>query len=146
MGKTNKSARNHPSSAASAALGAFLRAMRSRTKPESVGIPSVGQRRVPGLRREEVAQLPGIGVAWYRWLEQGHDVNGSSDVLDRLYGALALSGPRAMLMMNSRILEADRVLSPLVLFQCDWTQLDQDERLTEAAARLVDAVSLASTI
>jgi len=64
--------------------------MRSRTKPESVGISSVGQRRVPGLRREEVAQLAGMGVAWYTWLEQGRDVNVSSDVLERLYTALAL--------------------------------------------------------
>jgi len=65
--------------------------MRSRTKPGSVGISSVGQRRVPGLRREEVAQLAGVGVAWYTWLEQGRDVNVSSDVLERLHAALALS-------------------------------------------------------
>jgi transcriptional regulator with XRE-family HTH domain len=65
--------------------------MRSRTKPGSVGISSFGQRRVPGLRREEVAQLAGVGVAWYTWLEQGRDVNVSSDVLERLHAALALS-------------------------------------------------------
>ena len=91
MSTTTKSARNHPSSPASAALGAFLRAMRSRTQPGSVGFSSVGQRRVPGLRREEVAQLAGVGVAWYTWLEQGRDVNVSSDVLERLHTALALS-------------------------------------------------------
>jgi transcriptional regulator with XRE-family HTH domain len=65
--------------------------MRSRTQPGSVGISSAGQRRVPGLRREEVAQLAGVGVAWYTWLEQGRDVNVSSDVLERLHAALALS-------------------------------------------------------
>ncbi len=92
MSTTTKSARSQPSSPASAALGAFLRAMRSRTKPGSVGFSSVGQRRrVPGLRREEVAQLAGVGVAWYTWLEQGRDVNVSSDVLERLHTALALS-------------------------------------------------------
>jgi len=91
MNTTTKSARHHASSPASTALGAFLRAMRSRTKPGSVGISSVGRRRVPGLRREEVAQLAGVGVVWYTWLEQGRDVNVSSDVLERLNGALALS-------------------------------------------------------
>ena len=91
MSKTATSARSHPPSQASAALGAFLRAMRSRTKPGSVGISSLGQRRVPGLRREEVAQLAGVGVVWYTWLEQGRDVNVSSDVLERLHAALALS-------------------------------------------------------
>jgi hypothetical protein len=91
MSTTTKTVRNHPPSLASAALGAFLRAMRSRTKPGSVGISSVGQRRVSGLRREEVAQLAGVGVAWYTWLEQGRDVNVSSDVLERLQAALALS-------------------------------------------------------
>jgi transcriptional regulator with XRE-family HTH domain len=91
MSTTTNNVNNHPSSSASAALGEFLRAMRSRTKPEAVGISSVGQRRVPGLRREEVAQLAGVGVAWYTWLEQGRNVNVSSDVLERLHGALALS-------------------------------------------------------
>ena len=46
---------------------------------------------MPGLRREEVAQLAGVGVVWYTWLEQGRDVNVSSDVLERLHAALALS-------------------------------------------------------
>jgi transcriptional regulator with XRE-family HTH domain len=91
MRTTTKSASIHSPDLANAALGAFLRAMRSRTKPESVGISTVGQRRVPGLRREEVAQLASIGVGWYTWLEQGRDVNVSSDVLERLHAALALS-------------------------------------------------------
>jgi transcriptional regulator with XRE-family HTH domain len=45
----------------------------------------------PASRREEVAQLAGVGVAWYTWLEQGRNVNVSSDVLERLHAALALS-------------------------------------------------------
>jgi transcriptional regulator with XRE-family HTH domain len=91
MTTTGKSARTLRSSPASAALGAFLLAMRSRTKPEAVGISSGGRRRVAGLRREEVAQLAGVGLAWYTWLEQGRDVNVSSDVLERLHAVLALS-------------------------------------------------------
>ena len=85
------SVRSYSSSPANVALGAFLRAMRARRKPVSVGISSVGQRRVPGLRREEVAQLAGVGIVWYTWLEQGRDVNVSSEVLERLYAALELS-------------------------------------------------------
>jgi transcriptional regulator with XRE-family HTH domain len=91
MSTATESAIINPSDPANVVLGAFLRAMRSRTKPESVGISSVGQRRVPGLRREEVAQLAGVGVAWYTWLEQGRNVNVSSEVLERLHAALALS-------------------------------------------------------
>ncbi len=91
MSTTIHSARNDSSSPANVALGAFLRAMRARIKPVSVGISSVGQRRVPGLRREEVAQLAGVGIVWYTWLEQGRDVNVSSEVLERLYAALQLS-------------------------------------------------------
>ena len=91
MSTTSQTARNYSANPANVALGAFLRAMRARINPVSVGISSVGQRRVPGLRREEVAQLAGVGVVWYTWLEQGRDVNVSSEVLERLYVALELS-------------------------------------------------------
>ena len=53
-------------------LAAFLRAQRSRLVPADVGLPegsASGRRRTPGLRREEVAQLSGVGVTWYTWLE-----------------------------------------------------------------------------
>ncbi|MGO2362229.1 MAG: helix-turn-helix domain-containing protein [Brachybacterium tyrofermentans] len=51
-------------------LGAFLRARREKVTPEQVGLPPLGRRRTPGLRREEVAQLSGIGTTWYTWLER----------------------------------------------------------------------------
>jgi transcriptional regulator with XRE-family HTH domain len=57
------------------ALAAFLRSRRERISPEQVGLPAGGRRRTPGLRREEVAQLAGVGVTWYTWLEQGRDIN-----------------------------------------------------------------------
>jgi transcriptional regulator with XRE-family HTH domain len=63
-------------------LGAFLRSRRERTKPEQVGLRATRRRRTPGLRREEVAQLAGVGVTWYTWLEQGRDINASAQVLD----------------------------------------------------------------
>ena len=65
-------------------LAAFLRSRRERITPESVGMISSRRRRTPGLRREEVAQLAGVGVTWYTWLEQGRDINASAQVLDAI--------------------------------------------------------------
>ena len=63
-------------------LADFLRSRRERATPEHVGIVPGGRRRTPGLRREEVAQLAGVGVTWYTWLEQGRDIKASDQVLD----------------------------------------------------------------
>ncbi len=65
-------------------LGAFLRSRRERIGPEQVGLRPSRRRRTPGLRREEVAQLAGVGVTWYTWLEQGRDINASAQVLDAI--------------------------------------------------------------
>ncbi|MCF0089609.1 hypothetical protein B0E37_04708 [Streptomyces sp. MH192] len=69
----------------------FLRSRRARVSPEDVGIPATVRRRTPGLRREEVAQLAGIGITWYTWLEQGRPINVSSQVLDAVARTLFLS-------------------------------------------------------
>ncbi|RBP02566.1 helix-turn-helix protein [Roseiarcus fermentans] len=71
-------------------LGDFLRSRRCRITPKSVGLPATGRRRAPGLRREEVAQLAGIGVDWYVRLEQGRAVNPSIATIDALARALRL--------------------------------------------------------
>ncbi|AQZ68221.1 transcriptional regulator [[Actinomadura] parvosata subsp. kistnae] len=71
----------------------FLRACRARLTPADVGMVGAGRRRTPGLRREEVAVLAGVGVSWYTWLEQGRDINVSSEVLDAIGRALRLTGP-----------------------------------------------------
>ena len=72
-------------------LRAFLRSRRARLSPADVGLPDDGaRRRTPGLRREELAALAGVGVSWYTWLEQGRDINPSPDVLDALARALRL--------------------------------------------------------
>ena len=65
-------------------LGAFLRSRRERIRPEQVGLHSMRRRRTPGLRREEVAQLAGVGVTWYTWLEQARDINPSPQVLEAI--------------------------------------------------------------
>ncbi|MFI9449308.1 helix-turn-helix transcriptional regulator [Amycolatopsis sp. NPDC052450] len=71
-------------------LAAFLRSRRERITPDQVGLPISGRRRTPGLRREEVAQLAGVGVTWYTWLEQGRDINASDQVLDAISRTLRL--------------------------------------------------------
>ncbi|MCX5228288.1 helix-turn-helix transcriptional regulator [Streptomyces sp. NPDC006553] len=76
----------------SAELSEFLRSRRARLKPEDVGLPEFGRhRRVPGLRREELAQLAGVSVAYYTRLEQGNGRNVSMEVLDSIARALRLS-------------------------------------------------------
>ena len=65
-------------------LGEFLKVCRNKIKPDQIGISVATRRRTPGLRREEVAQLAGIGLTWYTWLEQGRAINVSDAVLDSL--------------------------------------------------------------
>ncbi|MEU0927168.1 helix-turn-helix transcriptional regulator [Streptomyces malaysiensis] len=72
-------------------LGEFLSRRRAQLKPADVGLPDYGdRRRVPGLRREELAQLAGVSVAYYIRLEQGLSLNASPQVLDALATALRL--------------------------------------------------------
>ena len=71
-------------------LGAFLRARRELVTPEDAGIPVLGMRRVPGLRREEVAMLAGISAEYYLRLEQGRDRHPSVQVLESLARVLQL--------------------------------------------------------
>jgi transcriptional regulator with XRE-family HTH domain len=71
-------------------LATFLRSRRERIQPDEVGFAPGGRRRTPGLRREEVAQLAGVGVTWYTWLEQGRDINVSAQVLEAISRTLRL--------------------------------------------------------
>ena len=71
-------------------LAQFLRSRRARISPAEVGLPEGRRRRTPGLRREEVAQLAGVGVTWYTWLEQGRSINASVQVLDAIARTLRL--------------------------------------------------------
>ncbi|MGE0284705.1 MAG: helix-turn-helix transcriptional regulator [Bradyrhizobium sp.] len=71
-------------------LGDFLRSRREKLTPKAVGLPQGRRRRTPGLRREEVAELAGIGVDWYIRLEQGRTVSPSATTVDALARALRL--------------------------------------------------------
>ncbi|MGW6703739.1 helix-turn-helix transcriptional regulator [Streptomyces sp. NPDC054956] len=72
-------------------LGKFLMARRAEVTPFQVGLPDAGKRRTPGLRREEVALLAGVGVSWYTWIEQGRAENVSGEVLDSVARVLQLN-------------------------------------------------------
>ena len=71
-------------------FGDFLRSRREKLTPKAAGLPGGRRRRTPGLRREEVAELAGIGVDWYVRLEQGRTVNPSAATIDALARALRL--------------------------------------------------------
>jgi transcriptional regulator with XRE-family HTH domain len=71
-------------------LAAFLRSRRERITPEDAGLPGGYRRRTAGLRREEVAQLSGVGVTWYTWLEQGRPIRASVQVLEAVARTLRL--------------------------------------------------------
>jgi transcriptional regulator with XRE-family HTH domain len=71
-------------------LSEFLTSRRAKITPAQAGLPTYGQRRVPGLRREEVASLAGVSVEYYRRLERGNATGASDAVLEALADALGL--------------------------------------------------------
>ena len=72
-------------------LAAFLRDRREALTPIDVGLPTSSRRRTPGLRREEVASLAGVGLTWYTWFEQGRSVTVSTAFLENVARALRLN-------------------------------------------------------
>jgi transcriptional regulator with XRE-family HTH domain len=96
-----------------AELADFLRSRREAIRPEDVGLPGGGRRRTPGLRREEVAQLAGVGTTWYTWLEQGRDVRASASVLEAIADALEMTNAeRAHLLLLGRGEEIEPTRAP----------------------------------
>src|SRR5437879_5361529 len=84
-------------------LARFLRTRRERITPQQAGLPSGARRRTPGLRREELAQLAGVGATWYTWLEQGRAISVSGQVLESLARTLQLDADeRAHLFILAR--------------------------------------------
>ncbi|TPL95678.1 helix-turn-helix transcriptional regulator [Mesorhizobium sp. B2-3-12] len=95
-------------------LGAFLRSRRERLTPSATGIATGPRRRTPGLRREEVAMIAGVGTTWYTWLEQGRDVRPSVEVLSALCEALRLDAveKRHLFILAGRQQPERRVAAP----------------------------------
>jgi transcriptional regulator with XRE-family HTH domain len=77
-------------------IAEFLSSRRARITPEQAGLPSYGTRRVPGLRREGVASLAGVGIDYYRRLERGNVTGVSDSVLEALSRALQLDHAPAL--------------------------------------------------
>jgi transcriptional regulator with XRE-family HTH domain len=113
-------------------LGDFLQARRSQLRPEDVGMPTYGERRrVPGLRREELALLAGVSASYYTRLEQGRSPSASAEVLDALAVALRLDESERRhlheLARANRHRPRDRRPAP--------------ERVTEATGQLLDVLA-----
>jgi transcriptional regulator with XRE-family HTH domain len=102
-------------------LAAFLRNRRERVAPETVGIKnSYGHRRTPGLRREELAQLAGVSVTWYTWLEQARKIRVSSQVLNGLARALRLDATE-----TGHLFRLAGELPPAVQIPCSREQIPE---------------------
>lgn len=93
-------------------LGKFLMARRAKVTPPEVGLPASGKRRTPGLRREEVALLAGVGLSWYTWIEQGRAENVSGDVLDAISRVLGLDNSQRMYLRRLAGLSTEHSSSP----------------------------------
>jgi len=105
----------HPRDPGRTELAEFLRSRRERVMPADVGLLHTGRRRTPGLRREEVAQVAGVGVTWYTWLEQGRRITVSAHFLDCIARALRLdAAERAHLLTLAQDRPAAVVPEPAV--------------------------------
>lgn len=111
------------------ALGAYLRARREQVDPATMGLPVTGNRRTPGLRREEVAALAGVSADYYLRLEQGRDRNPSAAVLQALARVFQLDETSTDHLMG---LVAPRPARPR----------PAAERVPEGIAELLRALSL----
>jgi transcriptional regulator with XRE-family HTH domain len=135
------------------ALGEYLRARRELVRPEEVELPAVGRRRVPGLRREELAMLAGISSDYYLRLEQGRDHHPSAQVIDALARALRLDDEatahlRALAQPTSarpRTGEAERAPDSITQLIASWSDTPafvQDRHMDVLAANaLASALS-----
>ena len=89
-------------------LSQFLTSRRAKVTPEQAGLPTYGQRRVPGLRREEVASLAGVSVEYYKRLERGNVTGASDSVLEGLADALQLDDAE-----RAHLFDLARAASPI---------------------------------
>lgn len=94
------------------ALGDYLRARREQLRPDDVGLVAGARRRVPGLRREEVATLAGISSAYYLRLEQGRDTCPSAQVVEALALTLRLDRKSTEYLHRLARSTGSRPLSP----------------------------------
>jgi transcriptional regulator with XRE-family HTH domain len=112
-------------------LGDFLQVRRSQLSPEDAGVPTYGdRRRVPGLRREELAMLAGVSASYYTRLEQGQSQSASPEVLDALARALRLDESERLYLHG--LAQTGR--------QHSRTRRPTPERISGPARQLLDAL------
>ncbi|MFI7037536.1 helix-turn-helix transcriptional regulator [Microbispora rosea] len=112
----------------------FLTSRRAKLAPERVGLPTSGRRRVPGLRREEVAALAGVSTEWYTRLEKGHIGGVSESVLEAVAQALLLNeDERTYLLDLARAARPARRRSPR----------RKDVKIPAAVQWMVDSMTMA---
>ena len=91
----------------------FLKYARSRIAPSDLGIPATGRRRVPGLRRDEVAALCGVSVAWYTWFETGRpNVHASPRFIAAIASSLQLDERETTYLFSLAIAEMPKMPAP----------------------------------
>jgi transcriptional regulator with XRE-family HTH domain len=101
-------------------LAEFLRSKRKRLKPVAAGLHAGRRRLTPGLRREEVAELAGVGTTWYTWLEQARDIRPSEITLQRISRALQLRPVErkylfSLALEHPRRTDREEVATPVLL-------------------------------
>jgi transcriptional regulator with XRE-family HTH domain len=123
---------------AASELSQFLTSRRGKVTPDQAGLPSYGQRRVPGLRREEVASLAGVSVEYYRRLERGSATGASDAVLEALADALRLDDAE-----RAHLFDLARAASPIAPKR---RRRAVQQRVRPAVQRILDNINAPATV
>jgi transcriptional regulator with XRE-family HTH domain len=123
---------------AASELSQFLTSRRAKVTPEQVGLRSYGQRRVPGLRREEVASLAGVSIEYYKRLERGNASGASDGVLEALADALRLDDAE-----RAHLFDLARAASPVAQRR---RHRPVQQRVRPAVERILESISSPATV
>jgi transcriptional regulator with XRE-family HTH domain len=123
---------------ASSELSQFLTSRRAKVTPEQAGLPTYGRRRVPGLRREEVASLAGVSVEYYKRLERGNATGASDIVLESLADALRLDDAE-----RSHLFDLARAASPIAPRQ---RSRPVQQRVRPVVQQILDSIIAPATV
>jgi transcriptional regulator with XRE-family HTH domain len=118
-------------------LSQFLTSRRAKVTSEQAGLPSYGKRRVPGLRREEVASLAGVSVEYYKRLERGNATGASDTVLDALADALRLHDAE-----RAHLFDLARAANPIAMRRSRPAQ----RRVRPTVQRILDSIGSLATV